>query len=260
MAFDDSDLRARQLASQRGFYESVSGGSAGARGVAFGDGAWATVVPMRPERSLFNAVVYEDGAGLIGRIPELARFYEEAGVVAWTVWVRPGDEEVARALEAAGHQLDATPELMAAPLDEIDIEPRSELKVDRSPGWAEIAVCNDRAYGIPSHISLAVGVSAMDDPGSFLYAARRDGEVASCVVARDNDGDCGIYWVATIPEARGAGLAGDLMRSALRDAAERGCQTTSLEATAAGRPTYTRLGYRSLGTLEMWERRKKASG
>jgi hypothetical protein len=45
------------------------------------------------------------------------------------------------------------------------------------------------------------------------------------------------------------------MRQALADARRRGCATTSLQATAMGRPVYARLGYRDLGVIEMWERR-----
>jgi hypothetical protein len=46
------------------------------------------------------------------------------------------------------------------------------------------------------------------------------------------------------------------MRTALREARERGCTTTCLEATARGEPVYARLGYRPLGRLGMWELRR----
>jgi hypothetical protein len=46
-----------------------------------------------------------------------------------------------------------------------------------------------------------------------------------------------------------------LLREALRDSLARGCTTTTLESTSLGRPVYERIGYRSLGTLQMWERR-----
>ena len=62
--------------------------------------------------------------------------------------------------------------------------------------------------------------------------------------------------VATLPEARGRGLAGALMAHALVDAGERGLRTSTLVATKMGRPVYERLGYRGLGALEMWERRE----
>src|SRR3989442_9725384 len=87
------------------------------------------------------------------------------------------------------------------------------------------------------------------------YLARLDGVPAACVAAIDHRTDCGIYFVATAPEARGRGLATVLMARALADARERGCRTTSLQATKMGYPIYARFGYQDLGTLQMWERR-----
>jgi predicted GNAT family acetyltransferase len=45
------------------------------------------------------------------------------------------------------------------------------------------------------------------------------------------------------------------MGHALADARERGRTTSSLQASDAGRPIYERVGYRSLGEFEMWEKR-----
>jgi predicted acetyltransferase len=61
--------------------------------------------------------------------------------------------------------------------------------------------------------------------------------------------------VAVVPEARGRNIAGNLLAHALADAADRGLETSTLVATRLGRPVYERLGYRSFGTLQMWERR-----
>ena len=62
--------------------------------------------------------------------------------------------------------------------------------------------------------------------------------------------------VATLERARGRGLATALMRQALLEARERGMETTSLQATRMGAPIYARLGYRDLGAIQMWERRR----
>ena len=61
--------------------------------------------------------------------------------------------------------------------------------------------------------------------------------------------------MATVPAARGRGLATALMAHALADARERGRTTSTLQATDLGRPVYERLGYRSLGEIQMWEKR-----
>ena len=53
------------------------------------------------------------------------------------------------------------------------------------------------------------------------------------------------------------GLAAGLLHRALRDARERGCRTSTTQATAMGRPIYERIGYRDLGPVHMYERREK---
>jgi hypothetical protein len=45
---------------------------------------------------------------------------------------------------------------------------------------------------------------------------------------------------------------------ALLGASERGCETSTLQATKMGKPIYERMGYRDLGPLHMWERRSPA--
>ena len=69
------------------------------------------------------------------------------------------------------------------------------------------------------------------------------------------DGHVMAWLVATDPAARGQGLCGELMRTALRDAREAGAMTTSLEGSAMGEPVYAALGYETLGRLALYERR-----
>lgn len=256
-AVDDASLIARQALSQRGFYRMLDGASPGARVVELDGGVQAAITPVRPERSIFNAVVYDDATALEAALPALAAAYDDAGVIAWTVWVRPGDRRAAVALERAGHVLDANPALMAAALDEIDLEPRADVDLDPEPELAVAARLNDASYGIPEERTFAAALAGgVTDAAARLYIARHDGRPACTVLARPEDGDCGIYFVATAPDAQGRGLASELLRRALGDARDGGCTTTSLEATKRGEPVYTRMGYRALGNLEMWERRR----
>ena len=99
------------------------------------------------------------------------------------------------------------------------------------------------------------GALEASPPGARTYIADLDGRPAASVMAFDHDGDCGIYWVATLEEARGRGLCRALMTAALLDGRERGCTSTSLQATKAGYPIYSRLGYRDFGPIDMWELR-----
>jgi len=82
-----------------------------------------------------------------------------------------------------------------------------------------------------------------------------DGEVVACAGSIHDEGDCGIYLVATEPRARGRGLAADLVTVALSEARAEGCKTGSLQSTPMGKPIYTKLGFRDFGAIHMWERR-----
>jgi GNAT superfamily N-acetyltransferase len=255
---DESALAARQLVDQRGLYRSLGERTLGSAVVERPGGVLAAIVPARPDRSVFNSVLYEDPDALLAVRDELDAAYAAAGVSAWTVWVRPEHEALRPALEAAGHAFDGQPMLMAAEIGQLDLEPRAELDLDPAPTWEGLARLNDLAYGIDRAVSFEAVFAGYDDPRGRLYLARVDGEPAAGVGTLGVDGTCEIVFVATAPAARGRGLSSELMRTALRAAREMGCDVTTLEATAMGEPVYARLGYRSLGRLAMYELRRPA--
>ena len=243
----DTELAARQHASHVAFYEAMS-----ARVERVG-GVLAGVTPAVPDRSLPNAVLYEDPDAVVAALPELERLYAGEGVRAWTVWVHPGDDDLAAALADAGHAHDGQPMRMAAVLDELDLEPRRELDVEPVSDWRVFGELNDRAYGITG---LAEVLGAFRSETARGWLARIGGEPACCVTVAPHAGDAYVCLVATVPEFRGRGLCSELMRHALRVARdEDGCTTTSLEGSPMGEPVYDRMGYRSLGRFGLWERR-----
>ncbi len=256
---DDDALRARHAAGQRALYAAVTPATAGGRVLELAGGAvQAAIAPAVPGVSLFNAAVYADGPALLGVRDELAAVYDAAGVRAWTVWVRPGDDAVAAGLRAAGHAHDGRPLLMAADLDAMDLEPRAGLDLDPRPSFADLADLNDAAYGAPRG-TFAAAVGGLDGAGPRAWVARADGRPAVALSLALHDGDAYVWLVATAPAARGRGLASELLRRALRTARdEAGATTTTLEATAMGEGVYRRLGYRDLGRLGMWEHRVPA--
>jgi GNAT superfamily N-acetyltransferase len=217
------------------------------------DGVTAAVVPSCPERSVVNSVCYESPQQLEPRLEELAAIYDAAGVHAWTVWVPHADSEAPDFLEDAGHVLDASPEAMGMVLDSVE-RPSFSARWTRDCDPAVVASLNDRAYGYDGSFERAM--QNADTEGCHFYAAYVEGEPASCCITVDNGDDCHMTLVATLPEARGMGLAGGLMAQALADARERGLVSSTLVATKMGRPVYDRLGYQALGPVEMWERRR----
>jgi hypothetical protein len=141
---DDATLAARQLAGQMAAFEHNMGSAGLVLRPALG--VLATVLSAVPERSLPNSVVHADAAALTDAVlDELQASYDQAGVRAWTVWTRPGDDALSDRLVARGHVHDGRPALMAAELDAMDITPRAELEWVREPSWELVGHINDRA-------------------------------------------------------------------------------------------------------------------
>ena len=243
----------RMLKSMRAFFGLVGRSSEGAHVIEL-EGVLGCVCPKVPERSLPNSVVYESEDALIAAIPELARRYDAAGIEAWTVWVPESDTEAAAALQDAGHHLDADPAAMTMDLAGLAAPPELDYR-EGDELMPTVASINDRAY--PFEGTPFADFTSQQPPGVTRdYVAYLEGEPASAVVILECDGDASVWDVATLPEARGHGLAGGLMHRALWDSRERGCDFSSLQATKIGEPVYARLGYRSHGAIQMWERRR----
>ena len=250
---DDARLFEREQRGLRAFVRLMGGCSRRARTLEL-DGVTAAIAPAVPDRSVPNSVYYDTAPQLEAALGRLETAYDEAGVRAWVVWAPDTDREAAAMLEAAGHVLDATPTAMALELDGFAYEARADVAIDPRGDVADIARLNDAAYGYGGDFPRALEVWPCGV--AHTYVARVGGAPAAGLMMHDHDGDSLVMLVATAPEARGQGLATTLLARALVDARERGCATSSLQATAMGRPVYERLGFRPLGTLGMWERRK----
>jgi GNAT superfamily N-acetyltransferase len=251
--------RAAEIERHRGalmsFARLVGSGAKTSR-VLEPDGVTAAVVPSIPDRSVVNSVGYRDAGSLATALAELADAYEGAGVRAWTVWVPEDDREAAALLEAAGHRLDAEPMAMIADLASLPKPDRNELDWRAGADPPVVGRINDLAYGWPEGTFVAAMSRFGDIDGLRLYEARVDGDPVCVLGTYDHGDDCEVYFVATLADHRGKGLAGRLTHRALLDARERGLAVSSLQATKMGYPVYERLGYEPICRLEMWERRR----
>jgi GNAT superfamily N-acetyltransferase len=220
-------------------------------------GVVAAVIPDTPENSVMNAVVYDRVEALAAALDELASAYDRAGVEAWMVWVPVVDREARRLLKRAGHRLEANPTAMARDLHGIERPARGVLEEWTAHGdLAEMVAILDRAFLFGTAFARTFPRRPPDR--ARVYMASLDGKPVSCILTSDHDGNCAVDLVATLPEARGRGLAGALLLNALTDAAERGCRTTTLIAVPEGQPLYARLGYRAVCPLQQWERRRES--
>ena len=212
------------------------------------DGVGALVTPFVPNRSIVNCVICRPGADLEGAYDWLADEFAE--VEAWTVWVPDSNREQAEFLQSRGHKLDADPAMMV--LDLKSFNPTAPLPEWKPALVEELARINDASYPWrDGSLERALLESAYDDDEFRLYIT-----ADSCVLGvNDCNGDAGVFFVATLPEARGKGLAGGLLAAAMVQARDRGCDISTLQATKIGEPVYARVGYQRFGSIGMWEKR-----
>jgi GNAT superfamily N-acetyltransferase len=221
------------------------------------DGIAAQVSTAVPDASLFNSVASRDAGALRAALPSLEAIYDEAGVRAWTVWVHESDIEAAALLRDAGHVLDAAPEGMGCALHEL-IAPDGldELEYTDSPAIEELQLVLAQGYGFPLHVTQSTVGVVPGGPNTLVGVARADGRPACTAQVTVAGEDAGVYAVATVPKARGRGLARRLQYLLLQRARELGARTTTLQASKLGGPVYAALGYKSFGPMNMWERRR----
>lgn len=202
-----------------------------------------------PERSVVNSVVYERGADVAAAYEWLEPRY--ANVDAWTVWVPEDDVATAEFLRSRGHVLDADPAMMVCDL--AAFQPPADLPRWERGTMEDVARINEAAYPWHDGSMERALLGARFGDNLHIYLT----EDASTLGVVDCEGDASVIFVATLPEARGRGLAGGLLAAALVEARERGNDISTLQATKIGEPVYARLGYERFGAIQMWEKRTK---
>jgi ribosomal protein S18 acetylase RimI-like enzyme len=88
--------------------------------------------------------------------------------------------------------------------------------------------------------STALPPRVLDLPGWRVWLAHDDGVPAAAAYTYDDGHATGLYWLATLTEHRGRGLARAVLSAAI---AARPDHVFTLVATEAGRPLYEALGF-----------------
>jgi GNAT superfamily N-acetyltransferase len=219
------------------------------------DGVVAAVVPVTPDHAMINAVVYERAGALGAALDDLAAIYENAGIRAWMVLAPAVDGAAKRLLKRSGHVRVGSASGMTRPLRGVERPAAAALSAWTSEGDpATLATICDRAFS--SGDAFARALPGLPRDRAYIYLASLDGAPASCVMSSDHDRNCAIVLMATVPEAQGHGLSTVLLGHALADAAERGCETSTVLASRSGERVYRRLGYRPVCPIQHWVRRR----
>jgi ribosomal protein S18 acetylase RimI-like enzyme len=113
---------------------------------------------------------------------------------------------------------------------------------------AAFASVNGQAYatyGMPADVAPAVfrRPETVIGPHIAAFIAMRDGTPAAAAMVIVTHGVAGIYWVGTVPEARGQGLGELCTRAATNAGFDLGARAASLQASPMGEPVYRRMGY-----------------
>ncbi|WP_051710469.1 GNAT family N-acetyltransferase [Streptomyces sp. NRRL S-350] len=97
----------------------------------------------------------------------------------------------------------------------------------------------------------------LGEPGWRAWLGRVDGAVAGSCLTYDDGRATGVYWVATLPDWRGRGVARAVLQTALTHAHPD--RPATLVATAVGEPLYRKLGFTEQ-TRTCWWSRTSAAG
>ena len=168
----------------------------------------------------------------------------------------PATDERARAgLEESGHVLDATPRAMGFELSACGPPtPIPSSRFARRWTWSCSAQINETAYGYPPGDFPAIAPM----PGTEAYLGSIDGETVGSTLVWAPGEDAEITFVATLPEARGRGDGRAAPRPSHWSGSARREISHDADLNEARLSRLQGAGYRDVGGLEMWERRKAA--
>jgi GNAT superfamily N-acetyltransferase len=221
------------------------------------DGLAASVVPSSPHCSAANVVTYTSADSLVYAIEEITAVYADADVRGWRVWVPNRDERASVALAAARFRPAARLPAMVLDLDRFVAPDLAGLEYDSQGDVRTLGRINAQANEDGEGLAAALSETP-DGLGLRIYRAMYDAEVASvlCTIDRPyvDDVDCGVSFVATVSYARRRGLATRLVAAAMVEARERGCHTSSLQASPMGTAMYSALGWQTAFRFYTWER------
>ena len=168
----------------------------------------------------------------------------------YVVWVESTDAELWTAAGAAGGVAEAT-DTPAMVVRGHVVRP-SHLDVRPIGGAADratfVRLCED-GYGMAGLAWLLERQGCLDAPGTTWAIASADGVDRSVACGFSDGATGGIYYVATPPEHRGRGAASAVTAWLTGRLFDGGASQVTLQASAAGRAVYERLGFTTPGTF-----------
>jgi GNAT superfamily N-acetyltransferase len=154
-------------------------------------------------------------------------------------------EELYRISDSPGMMIDAV--IPEKPLPE-DFEIRPVESASAAADFGSVVVQSYQRLGMPAEIGAEIFRSFRRSivPYNYSLVGYFKGTPVSCAMAFFGHLVAGIYWVGTIQEARGRGMAEACTRRVTNEALRRGAAFAVLQASKFGEPIYKRMGFREI--------------
>lgn len=231
------------------------------------DGAGRLLVASScPHRGpLLNAALRTDADADPGAVVEEAQGFFGRRRRPWVLWTTTGrDDDLVTA--ALRHGLRKGSEVGEGPVMALErppappaLGPAQMRRVRDARDARAFARVVSRAFatnGQPPEVAETL----FSDPAALLSGdalailARVGGEPVSCALTMvERGGGAGIYFVGTVPEARGAGLGEAVTRAATLAGFEAGATCVVLHAARRAVPVYERVGFSALADCTFYE-------
>jgi GNAT superfamily N-acetyltransferase len=229
-------------------------GCTGRAAVSRGDGVVSVMTGLPFD--WFNQVLIEqDRATPAGVLAAVARAREEDR--RFVVRLREGiDDRLTSTLSGAGltpeDAASRTPGMVAFPvdLDAIAGHAARGLEIRRVTDAAGVDAHRQVvSAGFGSDPAVAQGTACLallERPGCVVYVGYADGEPVASGLGWRTGRTIGVYSIATIASARRRGYGAAMTARVMADGVTAGCDVAALQASEMGRPTYERLGFRTV--------------
>jgi GNAT superfamily N-acetyltransferase len=187
----------------------------------------------------------------------LARAEEYFGAMGrgFVLWARVGleeDRDLIAAAEAAGLvNVYEMPEMvLGAPVAEEPLPQGAEVRPlatrEEAEAYWRIAATAYESIGFPPEVFDHYQGLERRQEDSAIFLGTLEGEPVSIAMALVSHAVGGVYWVGSLPAARGKGLGRAVTAAATNAGFELGAELASLQASPMGEPIYAAMGYEAI--------------
>ena len=201
-----------------------------------------------------NGVLILDAGADAGTLLARARRFFGPSSVEFVIWVRDVDDaDLEAGLRGAGLVATREPGIpcmfIERPFDDVappeDIELRRVQDIGDAEDYARVVTT---AFELEEEVARAVfaGRECLLAPHVAAFVARHRGVPVAAALILLADSVAGLYYVGTVPDARGRRLGELCTRAATNVGFAMGARTVVLQASIMGEPLYRKMGYELL--------------